>query len=100
MAGNAVVRCRCGHLWTVHLEGVCSAEEGPCDCQGFYPSDWRRNTTKTCRGCGHGKSQHSGVSCQARVGEETLTETRTGFEGEVWTTKRTIGVLCSCESFW
>ncbi|MFJ2738383.1 hypothetical protein ACIO3O_01820 [Streptomyces sp. NPDC087440] len=108
MSDERVARCRCGHLWTVHLEGNCDGGGGEdgrvsraaCTCRGFYPEDWRPNTTNTCRGCRHAKSDHSGVSCHAVVGHDTVTERHFGFEGDTWTTKGTVDITCSCQRFW
>ncbi|MGW2864732.1 hypothetical protein [Streptomyces sp. NPDC001205] len=102
MRDDQVARCRCGHLWTVHLEGHCDGEEGhdPCACRGFYPDDWRPNTTNTCRGCGHDRSQHSGPRCTAVVGQDTVTRRHFGIEGDTWTTQHPINVTCSCQRFW
>ncbi len=98
---DGVVTCRCGHLWTVHAESRCDGMAGgSCECRGFHPDYWHRNTTDTCRGCGHHRSEHSGVSCRAPVGQDTVTERHVGFEGDTWTTERSIDVLCSCQSFW
>ncbi|WP_189962595.1 hypothetical protein [Streptomyces violascens] len=107
MGDDRVARCRCGHLWTVHMEGHCDGEDvgdggggDPCTCRGFYPDNWRSNTTDTCRGCGHRKSQHSGVSCHTGIGQDTVTERHFGIEGDTWTTEGTVTIFCSCQSFW
>lgn len=99
MSDDRVARCRCGHLWTVHLEGHCGSEDSTCACRGFYPDDWRPNTTGTCRGCGHPRSEH-GVSCHVRIGQDTVTERHFGVEGDTWTTEGTVGIFCPCQSFW
>ncbi|MGW3405756.1 hypothetical protein [Streptomyces zhihengii] len=97
---DGVVTCRCGHRWTVHEEGRCHDGSGSCDCHGFRPAYWRRNTTDTCRGCGHDRAAHTRVSCSAPVGRETVTERHFGFEGDTWTTESGIDVRCACQSFW
>ncbi|CAM5472959.1 hypothetical protein GCM10010329_30850 [Streptomyces spiroverticillatus] len=101
MTDEGVARCRCGHLWTVHLEGHCDGAQGrECECRGFYPEGWSRNTTHTCRGCKHDRSEHSGVSCRAVVGQDTVTERHFGGDGDTWTTQRSVDVRCSCQAFW
>lgn len=100
MSDDRVARCRCSHLWTVHLEGRCDGVDGTCDCRGFYPDDWRPNTTDTCRGCGHLAARHSGVTCRASVGQDTVTERHFGFDGDTWTTEGTVDITCSCQRFW
>ncbi|MGW3382728.1 hypothetical protein ACWDCO_21445 [Streptomyces albogriseolus] len=97
---DRVVTCRCGHLWTVHEEGHCGGDGDSCRCRGFVPDYWRPNTTDRCRGCGHDRSEHSGVSCRAVVARDTVTERHHGFEGDTWTTKQEIEVRCTCQSFW
>ncbi len=97
---DTVVRCRCGHLWTVHEEGRCHSRDDACDCTGFYPDYWRPNRTDTCRGCGHDRARHPGGRCQVPVGEDTVTVRHFGFEGDTWTTRKKIDVLCRCASFW
>ncbi len=101
MSDDRVLRCRCRHLWTVHLDGHCDSEEGhgPCSCRGFYPQDWQPNTTDTCRACSHHKSQYSGVSCNASIGQDTVTDRHFGIEGDTWTTKRPIEITCTCQRF-
>ncbi|MFF0745377.1 hypothetical protein ACFYVL_33760 [Streptomyces sp. NPDC004111] len=100
MREERVAGCRCGHLWTVHLEGRCDGAKSDCDCRGFYPDDWRPNTTDTCRGCRHDKSLHAGTSCSASVGRDTVTERHFGFDGDTWTTEGTVEIRCSCQRFW
>ncbi|MGW8327142.1 hypothetical protein ACWGLE_04435 [Streptomyces sp. NPDC055897] len=100
MSKDDVAICRCGHLWTVHLEGNCDGAEGSCDCRGFYHAGWRRNTTDTCRRCHHGRSQHSGVRCEASIGQDTVTHRHFGSEGDSWTTKGTVDIPCPCQSFY
>ncbi|QNP61672.1 hypothetical protein [Streptomyces genisteinicus] len=80
--------------------GRCDGEDGSCECGGFRPDNWHRNTTDTCHGCGHGRSSHPGVRCRASVGQDTVTERHFGFEGDTWTTERRIDVVCACQSFW
>ncbi|MER5886742.1 hypothetical protein ABT160_23200 [Streptomyces sp. NPDC001941] len=100
MSDGRVARCRCGHLWTVHLEGVCGGDGSRCDCGGFYPEGWRPNTTDTCRGCRHDRAEHIGVSCRASTGRDTVTVRHFGGEGDTWTTQDTVAILCTCQCFW